>query len=207
LKTPGGLGSYPARRRSFPQGSVAAQALGCAATDNHGLAGLELQLDHRLAGKAGAETIVKDPFGRPIDVVASTPVREGRDVTLTIDHTIQGQAEMGLKQTMQGGDAKDAAAVGPHPRTRDRPPVGVEPGYDANAFGTSGPVVERNRAVTDTYEPGSTFKVVTVAGALSSRLVTPNTAFTLPYSIQVADRVIHDAEKRGTERFTVAQIL
>src|SRR5262249_9196380 len=195
LKTPGGLGSYPARRRSFPQGSVAAQALGCAATDNHGLAGLELQLDHRLAGKPGAETIVKDPFGRPIDVVASTPVREGRDVTLTIDHTIQAQSEMVLKQTMQEWHARDATAIVLDPRTGEILAMAVEPGYDANAFGSSGPARERNRAVTDTYEPGSTFKVVTVAGALSSRLVTPSTAFTLPYSIRVADRVIHDAER------------
>ena len=67
--------------------------------------------------------------------------------------------------------------------------------------------LQRNRAVTDTYEPGSTFKVVTVGAALSERLVSPDTAFTLPYEIQVADRMIHDAHERGTERMTVAQIL
>jgi cell division protein FtsI/penicillin-binding protein 2 len=85
--------------------------------------------------------------------------------------------------------------------------MGVEPGFDANAYGQQPTDVVRNRAVTDTYEPGSTFKVVTVAGALEEGLVNPSTAFTLPYSIQVADRVIHDAEERGTERLTVAQIL
>jgi cell division protein FtsI/penicillin-binding protein 2 len=61
--------------------------------------------------------------------------------------------------------------------------------------------------VTDTYEPGSTFKIVTVAAALEEHLVTPSSAFTLPYEIPVADRRIHDAEERGTERMTVAQIL
>ena len=69
------------------------------------------------------------------------------------------------------------------------------------------PFIDRNRAVTDTYEPGSTFKLVTVGGALSTGIVTPRTRFTLPYSIQVADRVIHDAEPRGTETMSVAQIL
>src|SRR5207237_761260 len=67
--------------------------------------------------------------------------------------------------------------------------------------------LQRNRAVTDTYEPGSTFKLVTVAAALSERLVSPSTAFTLPYSIHVADRVIHDAEPRGTVQYSVGQIL
>jgi cell division protein FtsI/penicillin-binding protein 2 len=79
------------------------------------------------------------------------------------------------------------------------------PTYDANQ---GAPVaLHRNRAVTDTYEPGSTFKLVTVAGALSEGIVTPRTRFTLPYSIHVADKVIHDAEPRPTQRLSVAEIL
>jgi cell division protein FtsI/penicillin-binding protein 2 len=202
-----GIGSYPEQRRSYPQGSVAAQVLGFAGVDNRGLAGLELQLDRKLAGKPGAQTIVKDPFGRVIDVVKSTPVREGKGVTLTIDHTIQAQAEMVLRTTMHQWSARAATAIVLDPRTGEILAMAVEPGYDANRFGAAGPARQRNRAVTDTYEPGSTFKVVTVAGALSSGLVTPRTPFTLPYSIRVADRVVHDAERRGTERFTVSQIL
>ena len=203
----GGLGFYPEEHRWYPQSSVAAQVLGYAGVDNHGLAGVELELDRRLAGKAGSQTIVKDPYGRPINVVRSTPVQQGQNIRLTIDHTIQAQAEMVLRQTMHQWGAKAATAIVLDPRSGDVLGMAVEPGYDANRFGAAGAVRTRNRAVTDTYEPGSTFKVVTVAGALSSRLVTPQTAFTLPYSIRVADRTIHDAEKRGTERFTVARIL
>ena len=85
--------------------------------------------------------------------------------------------------------------------------MAVERGYNANLY----PIVprdrQRNRTVTDTYEPGSTFKVVTVSAVLSEGLVTPHTAFTLPYSIHVADRIIHDAHPRGTERMTVDRIL
>ena len=81
------------------------------------------------------------------------------------------------------------------------------PGFDANKASRTPFDVQRNRAVTDTYEPGSTFKLVTIAGALSSDLVTPGTTFRLPYSIPVADRIVHDAERRGTETLSVAQIL
>jgi cell division protein FtsI/penicillin-binding protein 2 len=85
--------------------------------------------------------------------------------------------------------------------------MAVAPSFDANRFGAVTPDASRNRAVTDVYEPGSTFKLITVAGALSDGLVVPTTSFVLPYSIQVADRVIHDAEERGTETMTVARIL
>ena len=83
----------------------------------------------------------------------------------------------------------------------------VAPGYDANRFPKVSDERKRNRAVTDTYEPGSTFKIVTIAGALETGQVGLNTKFTLPYQIQVADRKIHDAEPRGTETMTVHKIL
>jgi len=85
--------------------------------------------------------------------------------------------------------------------------MATAPGFDANSYPQVWRVLQRNRAVTDTYEPGSTFKLVTVAGALSERLVSPSTTFTLPYYIHVADRTIHDAEPRGTETMSVSQIL
>jgi cell division protein FtsI/penicillin-binding protein 2 len=81
------------------------------------------------------------------------------------------------------------------------------PGYDANHTGAAGPNLTRNRAVTDTYEPGSTFKLVTVTGALSDGLVKPTTRFTLPVCIQVANYCIHDAEQRNVVNYSVAQIL
>jgi cell division protein FtsI (penicillin-binding protein 3) len=202
-----GLGFYPEERRAYPQGSVAAQVLGYVGVDDKGLAGLEFQLDRELAGKAGHETIVKDPAGRAIDVVDNRPEIPGRDVSITIDHTIQANAEEALRQAVRKWGAKDATATVLDPRTGDILAMAVEPGYDANAFPSAPPELQRNRTVTDTYEPGSTFKLVTVAAALSDHLVTPSTEFTLPYTIQVADRVIHDAEPRGTVRYSVAQIL
>ncbi len=202
-----GLGFYPEERRTYPQGTVASQVLGYAGVDNHGLAGLELQLDKTLSGTPGKETIVKDPFGRAIDVVSQTPEREGHNVFLTIDHTIQANAELVLRQTVRQWGAKSATAIVLDPHTGAVLAMAVQPGYDANRFASVPARFQVNHAVLDVYEPGSTFKLVTVAGVLSDRLVSPSTAFTLPYSIRVADRIVHDAEKRGTERLTVAQIL
>lgn len=202
-----GLGFYPEERRFYPQGSVASHILGYAGLDNHGLAGLEVQLDKKIAGRPGSETRVIDALGHVLDVVDPRPAVDGSNVRLTIDHTIQANAEAVLRQTIAKWGAKAATAVVLDPRTGDVLAMADAPGFDANAFGSTPPAVTRNRAVTDVYEPGSTFKLVTVAGVLSDRLVQPQTTFTLPYSIHVADRVIHDAELRGTETMSVARIL
>jgi cell division protein FtsI (penicillin-binding protein 3) len=205
-----GFGFYPEERRTYPQRAVASEVVGYAGVDNRGLSGIELELDGALAGEDGSKTIVRDPFGRTLQVIDSEPVRDGRDVHLTIDHTIQGQVEEVLRETRAGWDAKAATAVVLDVETGGILALGVEPGLDANAF----PNVARrdvkrlrNRAVTDTYEPGSTFKVVTIAGVLENGLVSPGTKFRLPYSIQVADRVIHDAVERETRTMTVSEIL
>jgi cell division protein FtsI/penicillin-binding protein 2 len=202
-----GFGFYHEERRFYPQGPLASQVLGYAGVDNHGLAGLELSLDKVLGGRPGRERIVKDASGQVIDTVQSQTERDGTDVYLTLDHTIQANAQAVLKQTVTRWHAKSATAIVLDPRTGGVLAMAVAPGFDANAFPRIWHVFQRNRAVTDTYEPGSTFKLVTVAGSLSEHLVSPSTSFVLPYSIHVADRIIHDAEPRGTETMTVAEIL
>jgi len=206
LKLPG-FGFYPEEQRNYPQRSVAAQVLGYVGIDGNGLAGVELQFDRSLAGHAGKETIVKDPTGHVIDVQHELPERSGRDVFLTLDHSIQANAEEVLRATVRKWNAKSASAIVLDPRTGAVLAMAVEPGYDANRYPSAARDLQRNRTVTDTYEPGSTFKLITVAAALSTHLVSPSTRFTLPYSLKVADRVIHDAEVRSTVNYSVAQIL
>jgi cell division protein FtsI (penicillin-binding protein 3) len=204
-----GIGFLSEERRVYPQRKVASEVVGYAGTENRGLSGLELQLDAQLRGKDGSKTIVRDPFGRTIDVVQSTPVEDGKNVYLTIDHTIQGHVERVLRRTMERWSAQSASAV-VLDRTGSLLALAVEPGFDANEYPTVAKWEEerlRNRAVTDTYEPGSTFKVVTVGGILESKIVTPSTKFRLPYKLPIADRVIHDALPRGTQTMTVSQIL
>jgi cell division protein FtsI/penicillin-binding protein 2 len=202
-----GVNSYPEEKRTYPQGTVASQVVGFAGTDNKGLAGLEVEYDKRLSGRPGKQIVVRDPFGRAIDVISSTPERDGSDLFTTIDHNIQANAELVLRQTVAQWGARGATAVVLDPTTGAVLAMAQAPGFDANKASQTPFDVQRNRAVTDTYEPGSTFKLVTIAGALSSNLVTPGTRFRLPYSIPVADRIVHDAERRGTETLSVAQIL
>jgi cell division protein FtsI/penicillin-binding protein 2 len=202
-----GLGFYHEEQRFYPQFNLAAQVLGYAGVDNKGLAGLELSLNRQLAGRSGRERIVKDASGQAIDTITSRTECDGEDVYLTLDHTLQSNAQAVLRDTVRKWHAKSATAIVLDPATGAVRAMAVAPGFDANDYPKVWHVFQRNRAVTDTYEPGSTFKLVTVAGALSDRLVSPTTRFTLPYSIQVADRVVHDAEPRGTETMTVAHIL
>jgi cell division protein FtsI (penicillin-binding protein 3) len=202
-----GLGFYSEERRVYPQGRVGASLLGYAGVDNNGLAGLELSLDGLLAGKSGKQTVVKDPYGRAVDIVKTVPERDGKDVFLTIDQAIQANAQLELWRAVHQWQAKSATAIVMNPRTGAILAMAGAPGYDANSFPDASQELQRNKAITDTYEPGSTFKLVTVAGVLSDRLVTPESEFTLEPQIQVADRTIHDAEDRDTVTYSVDEIL
>jgi cell division protein FtsI (penicillin-binding protein 3) len=202
-----GVGFYTEERRRYPQGAVGAQVLGFAGQDNRGLAGIELQLDEVLRGRPGRETVIRDPFGRVVDVLSETAERQGRDVFLTLDHRIQAKAEDVLRSTVRRWGAKSATAVVLDPSSGEIYAMATAPTFDANRFAEASPDAQRNRTASDTYEPGSTFKLIPVAGALSEGLVTPHSAFTLPTSIHVADRVIHEHDPRPTVRMTVADIV
>jgi cell division protein FtsI (penicillin-binding protein 3) len=202
-----GLGFYAEEVRAYPQGAVAAHVLGFTGVDNNGLEGLEKALDGRLAGKPGSKTIVKDPLGSVIDEIDARSETAGADVFLTLDHRMQANAEAVLRTTVREARARAGTAIVLDPRTGAILAMANAPTFDPNSFGKARPDRRRNRAITDTYEPGSTFKLVTVAGALSEKLVAPSTRFTLETSIRVADRIIHEHEPRSTQSMSVAQIL
>jgi cell division protein FtsI/penicillin-binding protein 2 len=202
-----GIGFYPEERRVYPQGTVAANVIGFAGTDNKGLEGLERSLDERLAGRPGFEVVIRDPAGQPIDVVTSRAERPGKNVVLTIDHQIQASAEQMLAAETARWAAKGASAIVMDTRTGAVLAMANAPTFDANRFATAPAEARRNRAVTDVYEPGSTFKIVTIAAALEDRVVSPLTSFWLQPTIQVADRVIHEAHTRAAQQMTVRRIL
>ena len=202
-----GIGFYPEERRTYPQGQVASHLLGFAGTDNRGLDGLERSLDKALAGRPGSETVVRDPAGQAIDVVTSRKERPGRSVVLTLDHQLQANTEQILSRAVTRWRAKGATAIVMDPQTGAILAMANAPTFDANGFTSAPAEARRNRAVTDLYEPGSTFKIVTIAAALEDNVVGPETSFWLQPTIHVADRTIREAHVRGSERMTVRQIL
>ena len=194
-------------RRTYPQGTVAAPVLGSMGTDGPS-GGLETELNSILHGQPGKNLVVSDALGQVVSTQPETPVRNGKNVFLTLDSHIQANAEQILQQTVAQWQAKDATAIVMDPRTGAILAMAQDPGYNANNYTaafTHGLTVEH--AVNDVFEPGSVFKVVTISGALSQHDITPNTEITVPGSLHVADRVIHDAEVHGTERLHVWQIL
>ena len=201
-----GIGSYPEERRAYPQNTVAAPVIGYAGIDNKGLGGLELEYNHKLAGRPGKQTIIRDA-DRAGDRHARARRRSARARTSSRRSTAASRRTP--KRCSADGHAvprdlgeRDRARSAHRRDPRDGAGAGVrrEQRGEASRTRSSG-----NRAVTDTYEPGSTFKLVTIAGALSQGIVTPSTKFRLPYSIHVADRVIHDAEYRPTETLTMSR--
>ena len=197
----------PDQKRVYPQGTVAAPLLGFLGTDRP-LSGLEVELNKELKGRPGKATVVRDALGQPVNTIQQRPARNGRDVYLTLDSHIQANAEQVLAQTVAEWHAKDATAIVMDPHTGAILGMAQEPGYNANDYVAAtrhGLTVDH--AVNDVFEPGSVFKVVTIGGALSQHDITPNTAIRVPGSLQVADRVIHDAEPHGLETLKVKQIL
>jgi cell division protein FtsI/penicillin-binding protein 2 len=202
-----GLGFFHEEKRTYPQDRVAAQLLGFAGMDNRGLEGLERSLEPVLGGRAGSQTIVKDPSGRALDVISTRPETPGRNVRLTIDSQLQAHAEEVLAETVRSWGARAASAVVMDPYTGAVLAMAVAPGFNANRFSTTRADRRRNRAVTDTYEPGSTFKLVAITAALQEHVVNPRTTFRLAPTIRVSDRVIHEAHSRGTQLMSVRQIV
>jgi cell division protein FtsI (penicillin-binding protein 3) len=202
-----GIGTLTEPRRRYPQGSLASQVLGTVGTDNYGLSGLEAYFDKRLHGTDGEEQVVNDALGRPVSIVMKKQAVAGQDLRLTLDSAIQERVEAVLAGLGQTYRPKGATALVLDPRTGAILALANWPRVDANDPGSAPAYALQDRAVTNVYEPGSTFKAVTVSGALQDGLITPDTPFYLPPTIKVADRTIGDAEPRGAETLPVSQIL
>jgi cell division protein FtsI (penicillin-binding protein 3) len=208
-----GIGVCSEVKRIYPKGALAPQLLGLVGGDeDKGLAGLELQYEDVLAGEPGESQVVNDRSGNRLSTVSVQEAVPGTSISLTIDAEIQYEAEKVLTAAVEEFQAKKACAVVIDPRTGEILAMANTPVFDANDYASES-ILEsdrRNMAVTDQYEPGSTFKMVTVAAALEAGLVTPQTHFKLGRDITVYDVTIHEAHEENLPEwrdFTVTDIV
>lgn len=206
LKIPG-VSATPTMRRVYPRAALASQVLGVLGPEGNGLSGLELSENSVLHGQTGQRRVVSDALGQPISITDVHSEQPGARIVLTLDADIQRRAEAVLGAVGRVFHPADATAIVMNPNTGAVLAMANWPQYNPNDRADAHPAALENRAVSLDYEPGSTFKVVTVSGALQSGLITPDTPFFVPDQIQVANRVIHDAEEHGEETLTTAEIL
>ncbi len=202
-----GLQLIPQSRRDYPQQWLASQIVGTVGVDGAGLSGLEYFENRVLQGRVGERRVVSDALGQPISLQDVHSAVAGTDIQLTLDANIQATAERVLARVGALYRPKGATAIVMDPRDGSLLAVANWPRVNANDLGAAPSYATEDRAVDASYEPGSTFKAVTVAGALEDHLITPETPFDVPPLIHVADRTISDAESHGYETLTTAQIL
>jgi cell division protein FtsI/penicillin-binding protein 2 len=181
--------------------------LGTLHLDGHGASGLEFSYNRQLAGANGVRRIVNDAIGQPISIDDVKSMKPGKTLGLTVDAALQDEVEQVLAGVGAQYSPKGATAIVMDPNSGAILALANWPRVNANDPAAAPSYADEDRAVAYDYEPGSTFKAFTVAGALQDRVVTPSTQFNIPSVLQVADRQIHDAEAHGDETLSVAQIL
>jgi cell division protein FtsI/penicillin-binding protein 2 len=202
-----GIGEDPDSRRTYPQGDLAGQVVGSVGAQGQGLSGLEVGEESTLKGTDGERQVVIDASGEPIRLETSREAENGADVKLTLDPAIEAETEKALAEVGEAYSPKGATAIVMDPRSSQILAMANWPPVDPADLSSATPEDLMNRATGFTYEPGSTFKAFTVSAALEEKLVTPDSTFTLPPALQVADRTIEDAEERGTVTLSVGEIL
>ena len=165
-----GLNFVEESKRYYPNGNLAAQVLGFVGTDDKGLDGLEMVLDDELKGGIQKELVATDRKGNAIfgSVLSKYLPDKGKSVTLTIDATIQFIAERALDKAMVDTGAKHASVIVMDPKTGEILAMANRPSYDPNNYNQSGEEAFKNIAVTNLYEPGSTFKPIIASAALAA---------------------------------------
>jgi cell division protein FtsI/penicillin-binding protein 2 len=205
-----GVSEIPKVTRVYPRDWFASQVLGTVHRNGQGASGLEFLYNKQLQGTDGLRTIVNDAIGQPISIDDVRTMQAGKTLKLTIDAALQDEVEQVLAGVGAQYSPKGATAIVMNPNTGAILALANWPRVNANDPGSAPGWADQDRAVSFNYEPGSTFKAITVAGALQDGLVAPNTQFNIPASppgLQVADREIHDAEDHGAETLSVAGIL
>lgn len=203
-----GVSSERDYKRVYPEETGAANLVGFVGVDGHGLEGLEAVLDRTLAGEAGKQQVEVGRGGTQIPMaggLAKEPV-PGQAVRLTLDQDLQWYAQQALGKRVEELRAEAGTVIVMDREARIRA-MASYPTYDQNDFGAATPQERRNGAVADAFEPGSTNKAITAAGALEEGVATPDTVYTVPDSIKRYDRVFKDSHAHPPQRLTLNGIM
>jgi len=206
LKLPG-IGQNKEYRRYYPTGEMTAHMVGFTGVDDKGLEGVELAFQGQLLGHPGSRSVIKDRRGQIVEDVGSIkPPQDGRDIRLSLDSKIQYLAYSQLKQAISDNKAKAGGAVVLDARTGEILALANWPTYNPNNRESLSGAQLRNRAVTDTFEPGSTLKPFTAALALEKgKFRFDSIIDTAPGRLTIGKATISDSHAHGL--LTVAQII
>jgi stage V sporulation protein D (sporulation-specific penicillin-binding protein) len=191
-------------KRNYPKNYLASNLMGFVGIDNQGLEGLESFFDKELKGLPGLSIIERDATGSevPLSIKEAIAHKDGHSIVLTIDEVIQYITEEALDKAFQKSKAKAGIAIVVRPKTGEILAMAIKPSYDPNYFNSYPRDLWRNRAVTDAYEPGSTFKIITIATALEERVVNLNDQFNCVGWTKYNGTVFHDIHQHGSQNLT-----
>jgi cell division protein FtsI (penicillin-binding protein 3) len=189
-----GIDVYRDQQRTYPHGSLAAHVVGFSGVDEKGLEGLEKRFDEEIRGEPIKRKVCKDGRGRVwLDRGGLAGMNQGATVELTIDATLQSVAEAELLRQVEEMDADGGSVVILDPRTGEVLAMANAPAFDPNRYSSYQPAARRNRAVTDTFEPGSTMKPFVVAAAIDAGVVRPTDRFDCENGkMKIGGWTIHD---------------
>lgn len=194
-----GVYSIKEYKRLYPEGEAAAHIVGFTNVEDQGQEGVELVFQKQLSGKAGSRRVIKDRLGRVVeDVGDAVPPEDGQDIQLSIDSKVQFFAYQKLRDAVQEHKAKAGSVVVLDAQTGEVLALANYPSYSPDKRVNLSGEQLRNRALTDTFEPGSTMKPFPVALALEKGLVKPETPIqTAPGRITITGSTITDAHPHG----------
>lgn len=199
-----GLDFLKESKRFYPQKYLASNLMGFVGIDNQGLEGLELFFDQELKGLPGLVLLERDASGDeiPLSIKELNTHRDGNSIVLTIDEVIQYITEEALDKAFQKYKAKAGVAIVVEPKTGEVLAIAVRPSYDPNYFNKYALDLWRNLAITNTYEPGSTFKIVTIATALEEGVVKLDDQFYCKGWTNYNGHIFHDIHQHGSQNLT-----
>lgn len=202
LKLPG-IGLKDESRRFYPSGEVSAHVIGVTGIDGHGLEGLESSYEDWLTGEAGKRTIRKDRFGRVVENISLKTQRPGKPLQLTIDQRLQAIAYRAIKQAVADFRATSGSAVLIDVKSGDILAMVNAPSYNPNNRDQLQSFRMRNRAITDSIEPGSTMKPFVMLAGLDKGIIDPSTIIDTGNGImRVGGSRVRDSEKAGKASLT-----